>query len=334
MPQQDDFDKYTEKSVKSIDHAFIEATELKEPLEVVKASFELADRTHRPLLEALQTIASAIPPLKLLITSIVGIWEIIHAIFLDRETSKLSRGAKVGMTLTLIGLGIAAIVALPVAGALLVASAGVALGKELLNVATSMSAYISAKGKLSAESDPVKRVVLEKEVKAKRDKVIDNIISTTLAAASLVGFAMLITPLAPVGLGILIATSSIGIGIKLLPPLFKKIGKGISSIFQRTKNEKTATSISDDELSPQEKLKNDISPAPSLEKETTALISEIISDHPKQEVEMGLQEMHQPKEVDEPIVQSIQKVRVKDPEISADNQDEDPSSGKSFDKNS
>lgn len=270
---EEELEEYERKVSESASKGFEKFKHSKEVLETFQASVELAEKTHRPVLEALSIGVNAVPPLKLAVNGLVGMWEIARELLFNKEGTKLSKGTKIAFALGLIGLGVGVVAAPAVAGILVIASAGLSLTKEVMNFAVAARAHTKIK------NDP-------EALKASRNDLINKGISIALGATSVVGFALLLTPFAPVGLGLIIGSAAAGIAVKVGPPLISKAYQAAKPLFTKMKNF-FFPSAKKSEL----KQTLQESDRDSHDHVSTADLSEKFSDDPTKEIKTGLK-MH------------------------------------------
>jgi hypothetical protein len=171
----------------------------------------------------LETLAVTFPIVSYIIESVGILVESIRA-YTSKGTGKFSRGAKVGLSLASLGLMTTAVAVPPIGGILILIVAGMGVAQGVYHIQQTYQKHqqlkqhtVSIYQKLLLINDPIQRHKLFKSYQQQvhlqyktQHRLIDHAVKTKLTAASVVGFALCVTPLAPVGVAVLLATAVTG----------------------------------------------------------------------------------------------------------------------------
>ncbi len=203
-----------EKSAEITTEGFNEA---KDTTHLAQMTFDFFEKIHRPVLGALHTVSSLVPPLRIVLVAISAIWETIAAIFFPRE-SRRQRLLNVLLAGLSVGAVVIGVLNPMLAGFALVAYISFELIKGFSHFVRSVRRYHKLKrqhAKAIASKDPdmlqyARKLRFRKHVT--KDKGMD--VGTSAIAVSGAILAV-IPPFGVAGLVILIVATAVSVISKL-----------------------------------------------------------------------------------------------------------------------
>lgn len=220
-----------DKRKKHIEAAEKSLKRTKETMEFWQRINEMLEHLHRPVLHFLQAVTLAIPPLKLAVGSLIAIWDVATTALVGKE-SKIHKAEKIGFAITGAALATTAFAAPIAAGAAFVAGASVTLVKDCIDSYRSIKTYRDHKKKIKLKSHELRTAhslqdhnainkhqqalhELHLQTRVHRSNAVNKTVQPVLGAMALVGAAMLVTPLAPIGGIVLLASAALGVAHKV-----------------------------------------------------------------------------------------------------------------------
>jgi hypothetical protein len=219
----------------------------KEALTLAKDNMELAEKLK--ITESLgrtahflHVVGEVFPPVRLVVLAITNLWDIVHTTF-HEEGKPLSRSARIGLSIGGIAAGVIAFTIPAVAGAMLIAGMGITLAKDGVKIVDQITGYLRSRSVLQKAKTELatlqsknnnvspehlaelqQRVVeAEKQLVTQRSQLTHAAINAFWSSVAVVGAVMMITPLFPVGLGLLIGSGVGGLASHYAPTLFNKL---------------------------------------------------------------------------------------------------------------
>lgn len=163
----------------------------------------------------LAAVAAAIPPLHILLTSLTTIWAAAIGVFLEKD-QPIRTGIAVAAGALVVGLAIVGLLVPPLGIAMLVTAATVAWARDMIHYGMDVRNFFksrSALGVWRAGSEAGDSILKDHEAHYTqvKTKLLRQSVFLGLGTLAMVGVFFTITPLAPVGLGILAASAVLGL---------------------------------------------------------------------------------------------------------------------------